>query len=259
MKKNNVFVERYLYSIIFAIVFLASWQFIVRIASIKEYILPAPTDIISEFLKNHRILIEHTWVTLFETLSGFFIGASVGLLLGVFIVSFKIIEKTIYPFVVGLQSIPKIAITPLLLIWFGFGILPKIIVTSLLALFPVVVNTVRGLKSIETELIDLMNSLKASKKQILLKIRLPASLPYVFSALKISITLSVVGSVVAEFMGSDRGLGYIIIIGNVRLQTSLMFAAIIILSLMGGLLFYTIHLIEKSVLFWHISAREGIS
>lgn len=259
MKKNNVFVERYLYSIIFAIIFLASWQFIVRIANIKEYILPAPTDIISEFLKNYRILIRHTWVTLFGTLSGFFIGASVGFLLGLFIVSFKIIEKTIYPFVVGLQSVPKIAITPLLLIWFGFGILPKIIVTSLVALFPVIVNTVRGLKSVETELIDLMNSLKASKKQILLKIRLPVSLPYVLSALKISITLSVVGSVVAEFVGSDRGLGYLIIIGNVQLQTSLMFAAIIILSLMGGLLFYTIHLIEKAVLFWHVSVREEVS
>lgn len=259
MKKNNVFIERYLYSIIFAVVFLASWQFIVRIANIKEYILPAPTDIINEFLKNYRMLIRHTWVTLFETLSGFFIGASVGFLLGVFIVSFKIIEKTIYPFVVGFQSVPKIAIAPLLLIWFGFGILPKIIVTSLVALFPVIVNTVRGLKSVETELIDLMNSLKASKKQILLKIRLPASLPYVFSALKISITLSVVGSVVAEFVGADRGLGYLIIIGNVQLQTSLMFAAIIILSLMGVFLFYIIHLIEKAVLFWHVSVREEVS
>lgn len=259
MKKNNVFVERYLYSIIFAIVFLASWQFIVRIASIKEYILPAPTDILSEFLKNYRILIKHTWVTLFETLSGFFIGASVGFLLGVFIVSFKIIEKTIYPFVAGFQSVPKIAITPLLFIWFGFGFLPKIIATSLVAVFPVIVNTVRGLKSAETELIDLMNSLKASKKQILLKIRLPVSLPYLFSALKISITLSVVGAVVAEFVSSDRGLGYVIITGNVNLQTSLMFAAIIILSLMGGLLFYSIHLIEKSVLFWHVSVREGAS
>ncbi|NQU18531.1 ABC transporter permease [bacterium] len=216
-----------------------------NILKIPEYILPSPSGIILEIIQKQQYLIKHSLITLSEILIGFVLGMSAAFIISLGILYSKTIEKVVYPLLIFTQVTPKIAIAPLLLIWFGYGLLPKIIITALVGFFPIVINTVRGLKSIDLELADLMYSLSATKRQMMTKIRIPSSIPYVFVGLKVSITLSVIGAIVGEFVGADRGLGYIIMISNANLDTALVFACLIILSIIGLGLFWVICLVES--------------
>ena len=161
------------------------------------------------------------------------------------------ISQFVYPFLIVAQVLPKIAFAPLFLIWFGFGLAPKLVIAALIAFFPIVVNTARGLESVEPELIQYMRSLGASWKDIFFKISLPWAMPYILSSFKISITLAVVGVVVGEFVASDTGLGYLIEYANIELNTPLMFAGIIVLSVLGVLYFLLIVLLESLLMSWH--------
>lgn len=230
---------------------LAAWQIIVLALNIPEYILPSPSQIGEQIIAKYPLLLKHTYVTFLETISGFALGAGLAFLFALGMSYSKTFEALIYPFLIMSQTTPRIAIAPLLLIWFGYGLLPKIIVSAIVCFFPIVVGTLRGIKSVDPELLELMSSYGATKTETLVKVKVPSALPYIFAALKVSITLSVIGAVVGEFVGSDAGLGYLIIHANANLNTSLMFAEILILSLMGVCLFGVIGIIERRVLSWH--------
>lgn len=244
-------------SLIFVIALLLLWELSVRLFSLPEYILPSPLMIARSFLKFRKILLFHTSVTLFETLSGFILGAVLGFVLAVLICMSNFFYRTFYPVLIAIQSIPKIALAPFFIIWLGFGILPKIAITALVSVFPVLVNTLHGLVFVKQEFMDLMKVFHASKIQVLFKIRIPSSLPFFFTSLKISIVFAVVGAIIGEFVGANEGLGYVIMISSTNLNTSLMFVALFLLGAIGIFCSALVSLSEKMLLPWHKGAKDA--
>lgn len=236
--------------IIFLILIMVFWEFCVYTLNIPEYLLPKPSVILTKLFKSTTFLYHHVAVTALESFLGFLLGVSLGILLAIIFVHSKILELSVYPYAIALKTVPIIAIAPLLTVWFGNGILPKVAVAAIISFFPVVVNTVKGLKNIDMEAFDLFDSLSANKWQIFIKLRIPISLPYVFSSLRISSTLSVIGAIVGEFAGADKGLGFFILISSHRLETVDMFVGILLSSLLGIIFFYTIALVEHYFLPW---------
>ena len=230
---------------------LLFWQLATTYFAIPTYLLPSPLDILNE-LEGNRLLI-HSSITIMEAISGFAMGAALAMALSLGIFYSKKFELLSYPFLILSQTTPKIAIAPLLVMWFGYGILPKIIIAATISFFPIAINTVKGLRSVDQEILDVMASYRATKNETLLRVRIPAALPFVFAGLKIAITLSVIGAVVGEFVGADVGLGYLIMQSNATLNTPLMFAALVLLGVIGAALFAAIHLIEKKMVRWHPS------
>jgi NitT/TauT family transport system permease protein len=192
----------------------------------------------------------HTSITALESALGFFLGSIFGILLAVAFVRSRTLEMGIYPYAIALKTVPIVAIAPLLIVWFGNGILPKVIVSAIISFFPVVVNTTKGLRNVDAEAFDLFDSMSASRRQVFFKLRVPSSLPYLFAALRISSTLAVIGAIVGEFSGSDRGLGFYIMISSLRLETVDMFVGIILSSFLGIIFFYSVALVERLVIPW---------
>ncbi len=232
---------------------LGLWELATYVLQIPQYILPAPSAVLGETLNSLGLLIDHGAVTLLEVTVGFGISIAVGLALAAIVCFSKALEAALYPLLVASQTIPKIAIGPLLIVWFGFGLTPKIIIVVLIAFFPIVISAIIGLKSSPPELLQLARSMGASEWQVFRKIRFPNALPSIFAGLEVAATLAVVGAVVGEFIGSSRGLGYLIQVAMGRLDTPLMFSAIFALTLMGSALFFVVHLIERRMLWWHSS------
>ena len=221
------------------------WEFWVKIFGIQQWLLPAPSAIFLEMFESRDLFLMHTLVTITEVTLGFIIALAVGILLAGVISYSNIVERVAYPFVIASQTVPVIVIAPLLLIWIGYGMLPKIIVVVLISFFPIVVNTVDGLKSTDTEMMNMLRTLGASKQQQFFKVRVPYSIPFLFSGMRIAITLSVIGAVIGEWVGSSAGLGYLMIRSAPQFLTDRVFASIIILSIMGITLFFLVVLIEK--------------
>ncbi|UWU18491.1 ABC transporter permease (plasmid) [Rhizobium sullae] len=231
------------------------WDLSIRIFGIPAYLIPTPLDVGNQLYTQWPMLAAETLPTLQATIGGFVLSVVIGVPLAMLIAYSRTIESYLYPLLVFSQSIPKVAIAPLFVVWFGFGILPKIIVAFLLGFFPIVVSTVMGFKSLEADLIDLARSMGSTRLKMFYKISLPNALPAIFSAMKVSITLAVVGAVVGEFVGSNSGIGYVLQRANGNFDLPLMFSALIVLSMMGVFLFVLIDLAEKLVLPWHISNR----
>jgi NitT/TauT family transport system permease protein len=234
---------------------LVVWEAIVVGFAVPEYLLPAPTGILSAFVAEWRYLVLHTGVTVYEILWGFFLSIVVGIPLAMAVVSSPVLERAVYPLLVASQSVPKIAIAPLLIFWAGLGIFPKVLVAFLIAFFPVVIDTVEGLRSVEPEMLHLARSMGAAETRIFLKIRLPHALPNIFAGLKVAVTLAVVGAIVGEFIQADRGLGYALLQANAMLNTKLSFATIVILAAVGTVLFVAVDRIERLLIPWHASQR----
>jgi NitT/TauT family transport system permease protein len=232
------------------------WDLAIRVFEIKPFILPPPLAVLQALSRDFASLMDNGSVTLQEVLAGFALGVVVGLPIALAIVSWPLAEKTIYPLLVGSQVVPKIAIAPLFVIWFGFGIAPKIIVAFLIAFFPIVIAAVVGLRSVGIETLYLARSMGASPVQVFFKIRLPHAMPSIFGGLKVAVTFAVTGAVVGEFIGTDRGLGRVIIVANGNLDTAELFAAVAILGIMGLLLFLVVDIIERFVVRWHVSQRS---
>jgi len=243
---------RYLYPGLTLLLVLLGWEVGIRVLRIPDFILPPPSEIVAEMVAQRTSLLPHTFVTAGEVLVGFGLSLAVGIPLGIMIVYSPFFERTIYPLLVSSQTIPKIAIAPLFLFWFGFGATSKIVVALLIAFFPMVISTVIGLRSIEREMIHLARSMGAGELLTFLKIRLPSALPNIFGGMKVAITLAVVGAVVGEFVGADKGLGYVVVLANGALNTKLLFAAIVMLSLLGIVLFAAVHLLERALLPRHL-------
>jgi NitT/TauT family transport system permease protein len=241
---------------VFAVFFLA-WELIVDLLHVRPVILPSPSDVFISIWKHRTYLMIHTWPTFLAVAGGFIFAAIAGVLIAIGIAYSKWVSEVTYPFLVAAQVLPKIALAPLFLIWFGFGLTPKVVIAALIAFFPIVINTARGLQSVDIELTQYMKSLGATWHEVFFKISLPWALPYMFASLKIAMTLAVVGAVVGEFVASDRGLGYVISYANISLDTELMFAGIFVLSALGVLLFLAVVLVETALLSWQ-AAIEGI-
>lgn len=230
------------------------WELTCRVLRVPTFVVPAPSDIALRLIDKRSLYLGHSLTTLYETVAGFALAVAIGTVAAGFIVVIPALRDIIMPLLLIAQIVPKVAVAPILLIWFGYGILPKVLIAFLVAFFPVVVNTAAGLASVENELLDLGHGLEASPWQILWKFRIPTALPELFSGMKIAITLAIIGAVIGEFVGGNRGLGYLIIIANQELDTPLAFAALLILSVGGIGLYAAVELAERLVIPWHVPA-----
>lgn len=237
---------------------LGVWEAYVRIFDVQEWLLPAPTVVALTMFEDASLLSRHTWVTLEEVILGFGLSLAAGVLLASAIALSRTLERAIYPFVIASQMVPVIVVAPLLLIWIGYGIAPKVIVVGLIAFFPIVVNMVDGLKSVEPEMVSLMRTLGANRWQIFMKVQLPSSLPFLFSGIRIAIAVSVIGAVIGEWVGSSEGLGYLMIRSKPQFLTERVFAAIAVLSAMGIGLFLLAGVVERlTIPWWHSEKRKN--
>lgn len=249
--------REYLYPLGALVVALILWEVGVRVFDIRTYILPAPSLVARELIEQRSSIFSYSLTTGWEIILGYLLAIAVGIPLGLAIYQSKFLERVIYPFLVASQTIPKIAIAPLLVIWFGWGLAPKVIVAFLIAIFPIVIDTVVGLKNTKPEMFYLVRSMGATRAQTFFKISLPNALPNIFAGLKVAITLAVVGAVVGEFIAADRGLGYLLVVANGYLDTPLMFAGIVALSAMGIMLFGVIELLERVFVPWRTGDHPG--
>ncbi len=235
----------------FLLVLLILWEIVARVGSVPVYILPAPTAIAERIVSSWATLWDATLITTGEVLAGFVIGVLLGIGLAIPIAYSPIVRNTLYPLIVASQAVPKIAIAPLLVLWLGFEIWPKIAVTALMVFFPVTVTAAEGFSSVDRNLLDLLRSVNASPAQIFFRIRFPHALPHIFSGLKVGITLAVVGAVVGEWVGADSGLGYLLTYANTLLDSTLLFAALFLLIVLGVVLFVLVDTAERVLLPWH--------
>ena len=244
------------YPTIFLLIVFAIWWAVTASGMAPRYILPSPGDTWSALADNVSYLAGHTWVTTVETIVGFAIAGVVGVGMAVIMVYSKTMERTFYPIILFAQVIPKIAIAPLFIVWLGFGPEPKILVAVLMAFFPIVIAGISGLRSVDPEALELASIMGGSRLKTFIKIRFPAALPELMSGFKVAATLAVTGAVVGEFVGSNAGLGYVILQANGHLDTAMLFAALIIMSLLGVLLFLLLEIIERFTIPWHASHRN---
>ena len=236
--------------------FIGLWQAVVDIFDVKPFILASPSAVISAMINRWGPLAEHMVPTATEIILGFLLAACVGTLLAVLIVTSRVLEQMLYPLLVISQTVPQIAVAPLLIVWFGFGMLPKILVAFVISFFPIVVNTATGLRSVPQELSDLAVSMGGSKLAIFRRVRFPHALPHLFAGLKVGIALAVIGAVVGEFAGADKGLGYLIRRAAGRADVAYVLAAVALLSAMGIIGFVLIELLERITIPWHTSRRR---
>ena len=235
---------------------LVVWEITWRIFNIPRFVVPLPSGIIAETWAWRWYLLSHSWVTLYETLAGFALSIAVGTPLAVMLVYSPFLRGALYPLLVVAQAVPKIAIAPVLLLLLGAGEVSKVVVAFLVAFFPIVVDTATGLAATPPELLDLSRSYRASQLKTFIKGRFPMALPFFFSGLKVAVTLSVIGAVVGEFVGSDKGLGYVIVSATSYWKSNLAFGAMLLLAVMAVGLFGLVELVERLVCPWYALARE---
>lgn len=244
------------YAIVTAVALLIVWQGATYLFRIPSYLLPAPSEIALDMVRHWNLLADQAGVTIFEVIVGFLLSVLVGLPLAALFAYSTAFEKATYPLIVGSNTVPKVALAPLLLAWFGFGMLPKILIVVLVTFFPIVINSVVGLKSLSPQMVYLARSMGTSALQVFWLFRLPNALPSVFAGLKVASVLSVIGAVVAEFVGADSGLGYAMMVATSDLNIARQFAAILVLSIIGIVFFWLIGYVERLLIPWHSSVRN---
>ncbi|MGA6965189.1 MAG: ABC transporter permease [Xanthobacteraceae bacterium] len=233
------------------IALVAVWELLCRALNIPVFLIPAPSQVAWRLYEKRDLYLIHTWTTLYETTAGFLLAVVFGILCAAIIVVIPKLRDIVMPLLLVAQLVPKVAIAPLLLIWFGYGLFPKVLVAFLVAFFPIVVNGASGLASVQPELLDLGHSLQASRWQTFWKFRIPTALPELFSGMKVAVTLAIIGAIIGEFVGGNRGLGYLIIVANQELDTPLAFAAIFLLSAAGIALYAIVEMLERMLIPWH--------
>ena len=233
------------------VVIVLGWEAVSRVFHVPIWLFPAPSEIVAALIERGPIMYFHFAVTLYETVLGFILAIVLGVPLAVAVTHSRVLSNTIYPLILVTQSVPKVAFAPILLIWFGYGDLPKIIVAFLVAFFPIVVDTATGLRSPAPQALDLARQLSASQFQIYTKIRFPSALPHFFSGLKVAITLAVIGAVIGEFVGAENGLGFLVIESTSHFKTPLAFGAMILLALMSMVLFGIVAAAERITCPWY--------
>jgi NitT/TauT family transport system permease protein len=235
---------------------LVVWEIFVRGAGIKPYILPAPSIVLASLWQKFPTVLAAASFTVQPMLIGFAVAVVVGILLALVVAFSPALQDIIYPLIVFLQIVPKIAVAPLFIIWFGYGLMPKVLLVFLLSFFPIVVSAVTAFRSVDSDIMDLAKSTGAGAWRIFWKVQVPHALPTLFTGIKVAAALSSTAAVVAEFVASDRGLGYLLLEYNGTLNTSMAFAVIIVLSAMGLALYGLVEIVERLMIPWHVSRRR---
>lgn len=235
------------------LVILVAWQLVGL--RVPRYLLPTPLATIQELVVRAPLLGQHALVTLREIALGFLLAVAVSVPCGLAVAFSRPVERVVMPVLVFTQLIPKIALAPLFIIWFGFGLFPKVFMTFLLSFFPIIIDAVVGFRSLDQEIVHLMRSMGLGPVPAFLKVRLPHALPNIFAGLKVAITLATVGAIIGEFVGSDRGLGYLLLVAGGDLRTELLFATLVVLTAIGLVLYYLMALLERAAIPWHVSRR----
>lgn len=234
---------------VLAVIVLAFWQFGAPLLGLSAFILPTPSQIIERIGADYKLLLTNSLVTLFETLAGFAIAAVVGIGTAFAIFYSSIFERAFYPLLVAMQTVPKVALAPLLVLYLGYDFAPKCFLAFLLAYFPIVIATVVGLKALDRGMVDLVRSMGANEWQTFVKIRLPSALPSIFGGLKVGISLAVIGAVIGEYVAAERGLGYLQLQASSQFDTTLSFASLIIIAVLGIITFWVIEIVERRAVF----------
>jgi NitT/TauT family transport system permease protein len=244
--------------VLVVLLLLALWQLAVSVLGVPAYLVPPPAAVLATLVQRWSSIAENGLATLLVTVASFLAAIVLGVASAVLICGFRAVERLVLPLIVFSQVVPKVAIAPLLVIWLGFSIKSRVVVAFLICFFPIVIGTVTGLKSVEAELVHLTRQLRASRWQSFWMVGLPSALPQMFAGFKVAITLAVVGAIVAEFVGADSGLGYLLLVANGNFDVALAFSVLVTLTVMGVALYGVIELIERLALPWHVSRRMDV-
>ncbi|MCX8572993.1 MULTISPECIES: ABC transporter permease [Hyphomicrobiales] len=253
-KSRGPWLERYS-ALILATILLGAWQVLVPLSGLSEFVLPTPLAIAKRIVNELPLLATHAYVTLFEVVAGFAMGVLIGIPLALSIFYSRAFERAIYPILVALQTVPKVALAPLLVLYLGYGWAPKITLAFLISFFPIVISTVVGLQSLDKNLVNLVRSMGASEWQTFFKVRLPAALPNIFGGFKVAVSLAVIGAVIGEYVAAERGLGYLQLQANSLFDTTLNFATVVTISGLGVMLYFIIDTIESRVTYKRDAAK----
>ena len=238
------------YPLVAFVVLLVLWQYGVRAAGIPAYILPVPSEFLAKLWQVHPLIVQHTLVTAKEIVLGFLMATAVSIPLGFLVVSLRPLERAVYPLIVFFQLVPKIAIAPLFVVWFGFGLFPKVLLTFLLCFFPTLVASMAGFRALDPRVLYLTRSMGATWWQTFRYVRLPAALSYIFAGLKVSVVFAATGAIVGEFVGANSGLGYLLLRGTSYLDMPLIFAILVALSVVGIAFSYVVQFAERLLMPW---------
>ncbi len=244
------------YPLFSILVFLVLWQGFVQIANMPIYLLPAPLDILESFAKNAAFIFSNAKPSLYESIAGFLLSIPVGVLLAVLTIWSATLGRAVMPFMVFSQSVPKISIAPLLLVWFGFGMTSRVLIVFMMAFFPIFISMVTGLRSVDQEMLDMMTCMRPSKLQVFIKLRIPNSLPFLLDGLRLAVIRSVLAAVVAEWISSDKGLGYLVIHAEAISDSPLLFATVVLLATMGFGFFTIVTALGRFMVPWYFAMRK---
>jgi len=253
--------KNFFQSALFLFVILAAWELTIRGLGVSPYVLPAPSAVAVRFvdLISTGLIWPHLSATLTSVLVGLFSGVVAGLICGSVIALIPAVERLVYPYIVAIQTVPKVAVAPLFVLWFGYGLASKIVITALLCFFPILVNVIAGFKSVDKDQFDMMTAFGANRLQILRRLRVPAALVMIFAGLEIATVLAVIGAVVGEFVGAQAGLGYLITSMNFNMDVAGMFAVLLFLAIIGLSLHTIVRLARKRFIFWNRSETAAIA
>lgn len=243
-------VRNALYPLVGVAIILLIWQLYTDLFGINRIVLPSPADILWASAANWHVLLRECWPTFLESVLGFVLAVAIGIPFAVCVANSRVLNLTLYPILIATQSVPKVAVAPIILVWFGLGMQSKLVIAFLVAFFPIVVDTAAGMRATSAGLLELARSLRASPIQVFLKVQFPSALPFIFAGSKVAVTLAVIGAVIGEFIGSVGGLGNLLLTANSQLDGPLAWAALVWLSALGILLFAAVVLAERIVMPW---------
>ena len=227
-----------------------AWELAIRLFHVPTFVLPAPSAIVRQLIESRARLASAAMSTAVEIFLGFMLASLTGVVIALVVVRFERFGRALYPLIVLFQNVPKVALAPIFILWFGFDLAPKIVLIVVIAFFPVTIDMLAGLQSVEPSFVALMESVGASRGKILMRVRIPHSLPYLMAGLKVAITFSVIGAIVGEFAGANQGLGYVIEFASTQLDTPLIFAALVVVSVLGLAFYYLVELAERMLVPW---------
>jgi NitT/TauT family transport system permease protein len=234
------------------------WEIVVHLFAIPSFFLPPPSDVFVTLWVNLGPILEHALITLYETLGGFALATVIGTALGVALGASKIVHYSTYPLLIAFNTVPKSALVPIIVMWFGIGVVPAVITSFMLSFFPILVNVATGIATVEPELQDVLRSLGAPKRKILMKVSIPRSLPYLFAALKVAITFSFIGAIVSEIVAANSGIGHLTSVASAELDSALAFAGLLVISAMGVAMYVIMERIERKTTRWSVRGVEAV-
>lgn len=247
---------RIVFPVIGTVLIITVWHFYIVVFKVPPVVIPPPLRVLESLIKDWGLLLVQSWTTFLECVYGFALAVAIGILIAVTVTASRTLNLMFYPILIATQSIPKVAIAPIVLVWFGTGLESKIAIAFIVAFFPMVVDTATGLRATPEDLLDLARSLKCTRLQIFWKIQVPSALPFIFSGAKVAVTLAVIGAVIGEFMGSNSGLGNLLLVANAQVNSPLAWASLVLLSVLGMLLYAAVVVAERFLMPWAENAHR---